>query len=89
MRPSQKWARRLAAKLAYHMKDHAHVSCSHVIGSMCACRAEEIKESDIGTRAGLFEVQKIGDEFFTFIVDCKDPKACTILLRGGIKGCPE
>lgn len=25
---------------------------------------------------------KIGDEFFTFIVDCKEPKACTVLLRG-------
>ena len=48
-------------------------------------RPEEIRESDIGTRAGLFEVQKIGDEFYTFIVDCKDPKACTILLRGASK----
>jgi len=49
------------------------------------CRPEEIKESDIGTRAGLFEVKKIGDEFYTFIVECKDPKACTILLRGASK----
>lgn len=32
---------------------------------------DEIRESDIGTGAGLFEVRKIGDEFFTFIVDCK------------------
>jgi hypothetical protein len=31
----------------------------------------QIRESDIGTRAGLFEVVKVGDEFFTFIVDCK------------------
>ena len=52
---------------------------------MHICRAEEIKEGDIGTRAGLFEVQKIGDEFFTFIVDCKEPKACTVLLRGASK----
>lgn len=37
----------------------------------CACCADEIRESDIGTGAGLFEVRKIGDEFFTFIVDCK------------------
>lgn len=28
------------------------------------------------------QVVKIGDEFFTFIVDCKEPKACTVLLRG-------
>ena len=39
----------------------------------------------MGTRAGLFEVVKIGDEFFTFIVDCKEPKACTIVLRGASK----
>ena len=34
-------------------------------------RPEEIRESDIGTRAGLFDVRKIGDEFFAFIVDCE------------------
>jgi len=45
---------------------------------------EEVKESDIGT-AGLFEVQKIGDEYFSYIVDCVDAKACTIVLRGGSK----
>ncbi|EXB41559.1 T-complex protein 1 subunit gamma [Morus notabilis] len=33
----------------------------------------------------LFEVKKIEGEFFTFIVDYKDPKACTILLRGASK----
>merc|ERR1712004_730515 len=45
----------------------------------------EITEEDIGTGAGLFEVRKIGDEYFTFIEQCKDPKACTILLRGASK----
>ncbi len=29
------------------------------------------REEDIGTGAGLFEVAKIGDEFYTFVVDCK------------------
>jgi chaperonin GroEL (HSP60 family) len=33
--------------------------------------ADEIRETDIGTGAGLFEVRKIGDEFYAFIVDCK------------------
>ena len=45
-------------------------------------RVEEIRESDIGTGAGLFNVEKIGDEYFTFIVDCDEPKACSIILRG-------
>jgi T-complex protein 1 subunit gamma len=50
-----------------------------------ARRVEEIRDADIGTRAGLFEVLKIGDEFYSFLVDCADPKACTILLRGASK----
>ncbi|WIA44269.1 hypothetical protein OEZ86_007080 [Tetradesmus obliquus] len=54
-------------------------------GATICHRIEEVRESDIGTRAGLFEVVKIADEFFTFIVDCKDPKACTIVLRGASK----
>jgi hypothetical protein len=40
-------------------------------GATIVHRPEEIRESDIGTRAGLFDVRKIGDEFFTFIVDCE------------------
>eukprot|EP01024_Parvocaulis_polyphysoides_P025828 TRINITY_DN2348_c0_g1_i4.p1 TRINITY_DN2348_c0_g1~~TRINITY_DN2348_c0_g1_i4.p1 ORF type:complete len:475 (+),score=95.38 TRINITY_DN2348_c0_g1_i4:92-1426(+) len=54
-------------------------------GATIVHRADEVKESDIGTGAGLFEVVSIGDEFWTFIVDCKDPKACTIVLRGASK----
>ncbi|KAL9641616.1 hypothetical protein ABK040_001691 [Willaertia magna] len=54
-------------------------------GATIVTRTSEIKESDIGTGAGLFEVRKIGDEYFSFIENCKDPKACTILLRGGSK----
>lgn len=30
-------------------------------------------------------MKKIGDEYFTFVTECKDPKACTILLRGASK----
>ena len=48
-------------------------------------RTEEITEADIGTGAKLFEVRKIGDEYFTFIEQCENPKACTILLRGASK----
>merc|ERR1719385_58725 len=54
-------------------------------GATIVNRTEEISDSDIGLGAGLFEVRKIGDEYFTFIDDCKDPKACTILLRGASK----
>lgn len=54
-------------------------------GATIVHRPEEIRESDLGTKAGLFEVQKIGEEFFTFVVDCEDPKACTVILRGASK----
>lgn len=54
-------------------------------GATIVNRTDEISEEDIGTKAGLFEVRKIGDEYFTFIENCEDPKACTILLRGASK----
>merc|ERR1712001_598800 len=54
-------------------------------GATIVNRTEEISEDDLGTGAGLFEVRKIGDEYFTFIEECKNPKACTILLRGASK----
>lgn len=30
-------------------------------------------------------LSQIGDEYFCYITECKDPKACTILLRGASK----
>ncbi|KAJ3370641.1 T-complex protein 1 subunit gamma [Allomyces arbusculus] len=54
-------------------------------GATIVNRVEDLKESDVGTRCGEFKVEKIGDEYFTFLVGCKDPKACTILLRGPSK----
>lgn len=54
-------------------------------GATIVNRTEELTEKDVGTGAGLFEVKKMGDEYFTFVTECKDPKACTILLRGASK----
>jgi len=45
----------------------------------------DMKEEDVGKGCALFEVKKIGDDYWSFFVKCKDPKACTILLRGGSK----
>lgn len=58
---------------------------ARAVGATIVNRTEEIKEEDVGTDCGLFEIEKIGDEYFTFLVECKDPKACTILLRGASK----
>ncbi|KAE8915445.1 T-complex protein 1 subunit gamma [Phytophthora fragariae] len=54
-------------------------------GATIVSRADEIQEADIGTKCGLFEVRKLGDEYFAFFEECKDPGACSILLRGGSK----
>lgn len=54
-------------------------------GATIVSRTDEILESDVGEGCGLFEVRKMGDEYFAFLEECDDPKACTILLRGGSK----
>lgn len=54
-------------------------------GATIVSRTDEIQESDIGTKCGLFEMKKIGEEWFVFLDECEDPKACTIMLRGGSK----
>ena len=54
-------------------------------GAAIVNRTDEIKEEDIGKGCGLFEIVKIGDEYFSFINECKNPKACTIMLRGPSK----
>lgn len=54
-------------------------------GATIVSRTDEIQESDIGTKCGVFEMKKIGDEYFAFFEKCQDPEACSIILRGGSK----
>ncbi|ERS96298.1 T-complex protein 1 subunit gamma [Sporothrix schenckii 1099-18] len=54
-------------------------------GATIVNRVEDLQESDVGTKCGLFAIEKIGDEYFTFLTKCTTPKACTILLRGPSK----
>jgi len=58
---------------------------ARVTGATVVNRPEELKESDVGEMCGLMEVRKIGDEYFTFLEECKDAKACSIVLRGASK----
>jgi len=55
------------------------------VGATIVNRIEDLRESDVGTECGLFNIEKIGDEYFTFLTECTTPKACTILLRGPSK----
>jgi T-complex protein 1 subunit gamma len=54
-------------------------------GATIVNRPEELQESDVGTNCGLFQVNKIGDEYFAFLTECTEPNACSIILRGASK----
>jgi len=43
---------------------------------------KELRQEDLG-RAGLVEEKKVGNEEMTFITKCDNPKAVTLLIRGG------
>ncbi|KDQ20348.1 hypothetical protein BOTBODRAFT_27769 [Botryobasidium botryosum FD-172 SS1] len=58
---------------------------ARAVGATIVNRVEDLRESDVGTQCGLFYIDKMGDEYFTFLTECKSPKACTILLRGPSK----
>lgn len=54
-------------------------------GAHIANRTEELTESMVGTKCGLFQIKKIGEEYFMFLTQCEDPKACSVVLRGATK----
>jgi len=58
---------------------------ARAVGATVINDPADLKEEHVGKNCGLFEVRKIGDEYFTFFEECKNPKACTVLLRGAGK----
>lgn len=51
-------------------------------GGKVVTNLKDLNKSDLGY-AGNVEEKKVGDEHFTYIMDCKNPKAVTVLVRGG------
>jgi thermosome len=51
-------------------------------GGKIASKLDDISPADLGY-AALVEERRIGDDKMTFIEGCKNPKAVTILIRGG------
>jgi thermosome len=51
-------------------------------GASIASSIDELNESDLG-KAELVEQRKIGDDYLTFVTGCSNPKAVSILVRGG------
>jgi archaeal chaperonin len=50
-------------------------------GATTVANLEDLSKNDLGI-AGHVEEKKIGDDKMTFITDCKNPKAVSILIRG-------
>ena len=51
-------------------------------GGRVVSNIDGLSKQDLGF-AGVVEVRKIGDDEMTFVTDCKNPKAVSILVRGG------
>ena len=51
-------------------------------GASIASSIDELSDQDLGS-AELVEQNKIGDDYMTFVTGCKNPKAVSILIRGG------
>ena len=55
---------------------------SKATGGRVISNIDSMNKKDLGF-AGLVEVRKIGEDDMTFVTDCKNPKAVSILVRAG------
>ncbi|MFB6491175.1 MAG: thermosome subunit beta [Thermoproteus sp. AZ2] len=53
-------------------------------GGRLVTSIEDLTENDLGF-AGLVEERRVGDEKMVFVEQCKNPKAVSILIRGGFE----
>ncbi len=51
-------------------------------GATVVTKIEELSSDELGA-AALIEVRQLGEEEMTFVTGCKNPKAVSLLLRGG------
>jgi len=58
------------------MKNLAKATGGRIISNL-----DDIRSEDLG-KAGIVEERKIGDEKFTFVMECINPKAVSIFIRG-------
>ena len=55
---------------------------SKATGAAIASSMDELSPQDLGMAASVEQV-KIGDDYLTFVTGCKNPKAVSVLVRGG------
>ncbi len=63
-------------------KESDMIKLSKATGARIVTGLDSLSEKDIG-EAGLVEERKVEDDKWTFIEECRNPKAVTILIRGG------
>lgn len=51
-------------------------------GGTIVSKIDELRKGDLGTASEVYE-KKIGDDEMTFVTGCRNPKAISVLLRGG------
>ncbi|MFQ6127395.1 MAG: thermosome subunit beta [Thermoplasmata archaeon] len=51
-------------------------------GATIISKIDELRKVDLGSASEVYE-KKIGDDEMTFVTGCKNPKAVSVLLRGG------
>jgi T-complex protein 1 subunit gamma len=56
-------------------------------GATIVSRTDEIREEDIGTGCGLFEMRKIGKEYFAFLRSVRIPRLVPLFFGEGVKMC--
>ena len=55
---------------------------SRATGATIVTNLDDLSTKELG-KAGTVEEKKVGDEDMTYVMDCKNPKSVTILVRGG------
>ncbi len=79
---SQHYLAKAGIYAARRVKKSDMEKLARATGAKILTSLKEINESDLG-KAGLVEEKKIGDEAMTYVTECHNPKAVSIILRGG------
>ena len=67
---------------ARRLKESDMEKISKATGANVVGNIDELSAKDLGV-AGMVEEKKIGESEMTFITDCKNPKAVSVIIRGG------
>ncbi len=68
--------------VARRIKKSDMEALARATGAKIISNLHDLDSGDLG-KAGLVEESKVGDEDMTFVKECKNPKAVTILVKGG------